>query len=100
MRRFSSDVGEACCLPFTSLQTKPALSRSAKAAGGGGARVVQGGCGIPTFPSISNPVHSQREDSLEGPGTGRGQDCVLAISRVVRVNVQPQEKLNNTFNVF
>ena len=48
------------------------------------------------FPAVGNPVHSQREDSLEQPG----QECVLAISRVVRVNVQPQEKLNNTFNAF
>ena len=46
------------------------------------------------FPEFANPIHSHREDGLE---EGR---CVLAIGGVVKVNVHPQEKANNSFNVF
>lgn len=105
VKRFASDVAEASCLPFSSLRKatlhKPTGSKGAKGSGGarGGLPGVSAGsgvCGGPAFPAISNLVHSERQDSLEGVG----QECVLAISSVVRVNVQPQEKLNNTFNAF
>lgn len=46
------------------------------------------------FPEFANPIHSHREDGLE---EGR---CVLAIGGVVKVNIHPQEKANNSFNVF
>lgn len=46
------------------------------------------------FPEFANPIHSHREDGLE---EGR---CVLAIGEVVKVNIHPQEKANNSFNVF
>ena len=48
----------------------------------------------PAFPAFANPIHSHREDGL---GEGR---CVLAISDVVKINIHPQEKANNSFNVF
>ena len=43
---------------------------------------------------FANPIHSHREDGLE---EGR---CDLAIGGVVKVNIHPQEKANNSFNVF
>lgn len=46
------------------------------------------------FPEFANPIHSHREDGLE---EGR---CVLAVGGVVKVNIHPQEKANNSFNVF
>ena len=46
------------------------------------------------FPEFANPIHSHHEDGLE---EGR---CVLAIGEVVKVNIHPQEKANNSFNVF
>ena len=46
------------------------------------------------FPEFANPIHSHCEDGLE---EGR---CVLAIGGVVKVNIHPQEKANNSFNVF
>ena len=46
------------------------------------------------FPEFANPIHSHREDGME---EGR---CVLAIGGVVKVNIHPQEKANNSFNVF
>ena len=46
------------------------------------------------FPEFANPIHSHHEDGLE---EGR---CVLAIGGVVKVNIHPQEKANNSFNVF
>ena len=61
-----------------------------------GGRVTAGchGSRSLAFPEFANPIHSHREDGLE---EGR---CVLAVGGVVKVNIHPQEKANNSFNVF
>ena len=98
VKKFSSDVPEgATCLPFDSFLRSNQKSSSSRGSARGQSTVVSvgsGGVGASSFPAIANPVHSQKEDSLEQP------TCVVAISKVVRINVHPQEKLNNTFNVF
>ena len=94
VKRFNTDIAEGSCLPFsTSLRPmeKPSGSKVAGGRGGKG-RATAGKSGSTSFPAVGNPVHSQREDSLE-----RAPECVLAISRSVRINIHPQELINTTF---
>ena len=88
VRMFKTDVSEELCFPFqarTPKSNKPVLGKVSRPT----SSLI-----APSFPAVANLVSSKREDDL-GKMSG-----VVAISKVVRVGIHPQEKLNNTFNVF
>lgn len=107
VKKFSSDIVESNCLPFDSFlklnqkgsptaRGNRGSSASSKTSSSSSSSSSSGhtSAGMPAFPTVANPVHSQKEDGLEWP------NCVLCVSKVAKVNIHPQEKLNNTFNVF
>ena len=90
----STDIDEDHCFHFstqrtsapqTSTKTAPSSSSSPHTALSPASRAA----------ALANPVHSHTEDQLQFD-----QHCLLAISRVVKINLYPQDKISKSFNVF
>ena len=82
VKRFNSDIQEDCCFPLTATPLHKHHKQSAIRSH------------VTSFPASANPVCTHREDGLEE------KRCVLTVSEVVKVNIHPQEKTNNSFGAF